>query len=374
MSKSKSAFSLATAARNCVRLPFSLLLEFLYQRSSKPAQARALQRQMDQWARLLQVPIYCGNVDEWHAYFDRHHDRLPGLLAALQAGTDERSREELALFYERYRHVFPPSRFQGQVFFDPDTILTPAEKAAARELKEFAAKPSEFVFPQGVGNEEPHLFWSQLGLVHLPPAARGQIRDGDVIDGGAYCGDSAMVFTKYQPRSIHAFEAFPASVELLKQMIALNHMEGRILPVGLGLGRAKGSLNMTRRVESGSGMDVQLQPGEAAVPPGRKVVGTVGVTTIDDYVAEHQLRPVAIKLDVEGAEYSVIEGALKTIRDFHPILLISIYHRPQDFFEIRPLIETVTQKYEYRFRYLCPTSPSNEFMLIAHVPGKNEDQ
>ena len=111
-----------------------------------------------------------------------------------------------------------------------------------------------------------------------------------------------------------------------------------------------------------------------AVPPGRKVVGTVGVTTIDDYVAEHQLRPVAIKLDVEGAEYSVIEGALKTIRDFHPILLISIYHRPQDFFEIRPLIETVTQKYEYRFRYLCPTSPSNEFMLIAHAPGKNEDQ
>jgi hypothetical protein len=38
-----------------------------------------------------------------------------------------------------------------------------------------------------------------------------------------------------------------------------------------------------------------------------------------------------IKMDVEGAEYSVLEGAREIIKEFKPDLLVSAYHYPYDY-------------------------------------------
>ena len=59
------------------------------------------------------------------------------------------------------------------------------------------------------------------------------------------------------------------------------------------------------------------------------------LTTVDEFVRQNDVDLTLLKLDVEGAELSVLRGALGSIKGLKPILLISIYHTPEDFFEIK---------------------------------------
>ena len=350
--------------------PFKAILRwiflFLYERSSKPNEIKALKSRLEFLERLLKVPIYCRSVDDWQLYFEARHSELSMLLDGLKEGTDEASYKQIDLFFWRYRYVFPPSRFEGGVFFDPVAILTKEEIAAAEKLEEFKQKPLPYIFPEKVEVNEPHLFWSELGLVHLPPAELSRIKDGDVIDGGAYCGDSALVFSKYHPSRIHCFEILPENLELLLETARLNAIDGQVEPVHMGLGVGSDKLKLVRRKGSTHSMEAMVQPLEKAIPDGWEEVVAVDVCSIDSYVEKNSLRPVLIKLDVEGSEYDVVSGALKTISKFKPLLLISVYHNPRDFFEIKPMVSQANPEYRFKFRYLCPTSPSNEFMMIAY--------
>lgn len=51
----------------------------------------------------------------------------------------------------------------------------------------------------------------------------------------------------------------------------------------------------------------------------------VPVTTLDHHVEETGIAPRLIKIDVEGAEFDVLEGARETVRRFRPLLAIEIH-------------------------------------------------
>ena len=56
---------------------------------------------------------------------------------------------------------------------------------------------------------------------------------------------------------------------------------------------------------------------------------------------------LVIKMDVEGAEMSVLRGGIKTKRQYHPIIAMCVYHRYQDILVLpKFLIESGLQ---YRF-------------------------
>jgi hypothetical protein len=44
--------------------------------------------------------------------------------------------------------------------------------------------------------------------------------------------------------------------------------------------------------------------------------------------------PLFIKIDVEGAESEALAGAALMIRDRHPVLAVSVYHRPDDLWQL----------------------------------------
>ena len=47
--------------------------------------------------------------------------------------------------------------------------------------------------------------------------------------------------------------------------------------------------------------------------------------SLDQYVAEKKISPDIIKIDVEGAEISVLAGARKTIKKFRPLIFLSVH-------------------------------------------------
>ena len=48
----------------------------------------------------------------------------------------------------------------------------------------------------------------------------------------------------------------------------------------------------------------------------------VPVTTIDSYCEANKIRPSLIKIDVEGFEFKVLNGARKTLKEVRPRILV----------------------------------------------------
>lgn len=66
-----------------------------------------------------------------------------------------------------------------------------------------------------------------------------------------------------------------------------------------------------------------------------------------------------IKMDIEGGEVPALEGARKTINQYHPTLAICIYHLKDDFWKIPLLIHEICPEY-------------NRYWIEHYSPGYNE--
>jgi hypothetical protein len=52
---------------------------------------------------------------------------------------------------------------------------------------------------------------------------------------------------------------------------------------------------------------------------------TVSTSTLDSYCSQHNVQPDLVKIDVEGAEWSVIEGAYQTIESYSPVMRVEVF-------------------------------------------------
>jgi len=202
-----------------------------------------------------------------------------------------------------------------------------------------------------------------FGINQFSPDVQKRLHGKDIIDGGGYCGDSAMVFTEYDPRKVYAFEPNPEILPVMKQVIAenaaiLGDRKDRIEIVPAALGKSKGTLTLHS--------DGELDGGATTLPTLKAKKYEVNVISIDEFVQKHALEIGLIKLDVEGAEYDTILGAKETIMRQKPLLLISIYHTFKDFFEIKPLIESWDVGYKFEIRDHHPSRPDPDFMLMGY--------
>lgn len=48
------------------------------------------------------------------------------------------------------------------------------------------------------------------------------------------------------------------------------------------------------------------------------------MTTLDDHLFRSALKPSLVKIDVEGAEKLVLEGATRVLRDIRPVIIIEV--------------------------------------------------
>jgi FkbM family methyltransferase len=59
----------------------------------------------------------------------------------------------------------------------------------------------------------------------------------------------------------------------------------------------------------------------------------VEVIILDQFVAEQGLAPAFLKIDVEGAEFDVLQGAISTIQSYKPVLMLEVNVRHKDIYE-----------------------------------------
>ena len=144
-----------------------------------------------------------------------------------------------------------------------------------------------------------------------------QIEEGDVVCEGGICdGKTSAKFARTvgERGKVYAFEPVPTCYEnSLKRTWKYSniHLECKalwktndLLPLTI----TNPTLGYSSVVNQGTPVASQCQ-----------------ATSIDNFFKSSP-PPTLIKLDVEGAEIAVLEGALKTIRNYRPKLVISIYH------------------------------------------------
>lgn len=171
------------------------------------------------------------------------------------------------------------------------------------------------------------------------------VRAGDVIiDGGAFIGDTAVLFDAKTAGQceVHAFELLDENLALMRRNLELNGLANKVIVNKLALGDQSGvdiSIAATR-----------LQASTSLMFPGNIVVPMV---KLDDYVKEHGMERVDfIKFDIEGAEIPALEGARETIERFHPRLALCLYHKWDDVITIPRFLDSLSVRYEYEFKWV----------------------
>ncbi len=174
-------------------------------------------------------------------------------------------------------------------------------------------------------------------------------QDAIVIDGGAFDGGTATVFSEMGYK-VYAFEMDVKNFERIKPIAA----EKNFVIENFSLGSYKHTMRYNADGGSGStwrndGLDLTQ------------------VTTIDAYVRENKLPSVDfIKLDVEGAELDILKGAKTSIARYKPILAISAYHKLEDFWTLMNFIKAIRPDYEFALRqgYESPEEEPLQFQIF----------
>ena len=189
---------------------------------------------------------------------------------------------------------------------------------------------------------------------------KNHINGKAIIDAGAYIADSALIFREEFPNSeIHCFEPLKSNYKLAKNTLKLNNLKNVKL-INYGLGDEITKLKIKT-------FDTNLKNIESKIS--NEGDENIFVTTIDSYVKDNNINVGLIKTDVEGFEQKLLKGAYNTIKTQKPTLLISIYHNYDDFYKIKPLIESWNLGYKFDIFQGVQNSGdiAVEAMLIAEL-------
>jgi FkbM family methyltransferase len=261
------------------------------------------------------------------------------ILHTLKKGLDTASITLIDNIIARQKHIYTHNLV--------DVRLFTAQERLDQKLNTYAIKKKYHGLTNFYGVEN---FYFHCGLRHVPKNVLKKYKGKDVIDAGAANGDTPAIFSReYDFGTIYAFEPEKNNYDQMLQNIKRFHLTN-VVPVPEGVGDKK----IKMRITSEGGQSHITTDGNQQIT----------ITTIDEFVEKNKVTVGLLKMDIEGFEYYALQGAQKTIKKFHPLLLISIYHSGKDFFEIKPQVEKLG-KYKFIIRKLNPHHLFFDTMLIG---------
>jgi FkbM family methyltransferase len=149
-----------------------------------------------------------------------------------------------------------------------------------------------------------------------------KIKRGSVIlDVGSNVGVLAILMARWcGPKGhVYAFEPSPTPKQVLTEHLRLNGVQSRVTVSPSALSDVEGVTTFYGAGISGksglSKVTMCMAADQFEVP----------VTTIDAYCRTLDIQPSLIKIDVEGFEFNVLNGARNTLKEFRPSVLVEFH-------------------------------------------------
>ena len=248
----------------------------------------------------------------------------------LTKNLDKTSKDRLKLIFLRV--LFVNMITQDSLYFKDEL----KEQKVFKDFENFHISDNKVESYKFFGEYNIHSFIN----IHLTQNEIEYIKDKEIIDAGAFTGDTSLPLSKITKKNVYAFEPFNDSFELLKMNIEKNNIKN-IIPINKSLGNINGDriLYLSKNNFQGITSDSSIRSYDTELH--------VQEITIDKFVKDNDLNVGYITVDVEGAEMNLLEGAINTIKSQKPILLISIYHKIDDFFNIIPWVANLNLNYRF---------------------------
>jgi len=157
-----------------------------------------------------------------------------------------------------------------------------------------------------------------------------------VIDIGAHAGYYTLIAARAvgDKGRVFAFEPEPSNYKLICKNIELNNYRN-VIPVQKAVTNITGPMKLFLAKDASEHSTISDNPRQRAI--------LIDSTTLDDFFV-NRLQPVhIIKIDVEGAEYAVLQGMnriiaknpeLKIFTEFRPEALKRAGHLPTEYFKM----------------------------------------
>lgn len=169
--------------------------------------------------------------------------------------------------------------------------------------------------------------------------------DSIIMDIGANIGSHTVYWAKERNAyKVYSFEPFKRVFDILKRNVELNSLQDKVTIFNSGCSDEEVHANpgSVHECNLGGTSFVKDSSGVALLKP----LDSYGIT---DYID-------LIKIDVEGAEVEVLKGAMETLIDCKPVLVIESFHRKDEVESVifplgYKLVDTIREGEDYI--YMC---------------------
>jgi FkbM family methyltransferase len=163
------------------------------------------------------------------------------------------------------------------------------------------------------------------------------VKDKNVLDIGAFVGDSAIYFILKGAKKVYAIEPHPGAFKEMIDNIKLNNMEDKIIPINIGISYdndyifiPKGKVNIEGSLFRSEGNGIKIPAGK-----------------LSDIIEKYNIDAQILKMDCEGCEYDIILKDYDTIKEFDEIGFE--YHAYNTKIPVNKLLEKLNKDFECKF-------------------------
>ncbi|MCL4326488.1 MAG: FkbM family methyltransferase [Candidatus Thermoplasmatota archaeon] len=151
-----------------------------------------------------------------------------------------------------------------------------------------------------------------------------------IIDAGAQYGDYTLLCSKYfSVKKIYAFEPLINNFNVLMENIKLNSVNNvEVYNIALGISEGIKNFHIDENM-------INKFHGKNTI--------SVAIKSIDSFKFDNVN---ILKIDVEGSEYDLIRGAIKTIKNSHPKIIMEIHSK-----DLKVKCLKFLERYGYKNRY-----------------------
>jgi len=182
-----------------------------------------------------------------------------------------------------------------------------------------------------------HMYGPLLEVFDNEEFRHVHVKGMDVVDIGAFVGDSAIYFTLRGAKRVIAVEPHPVAYTEMLDNIRLNNLENVIIPVNAGLASKPGKICIGDVTVTGTVTTYHTPVSHGGVDCDDEVPAV----TLGELIEKYGIQPgeAILKMDCEGCEFDVILNDYEHVKLFKE--LIFEYHLNED-----KLLKVLSRDYE----------------------------
>jgi len=181
------------------------------------------------------------------------------------------------------------------------------------------------------------------------------IKGKEVVDVGAYIGDTAIYFAVNGAKHIYAFEPYPIFIKIATKNIKLNKLEKKVTLLNEAIGKENKTIYIDENYKNIGSYDLK------EFKKGKKIK----TMTLEEIVKRFKLKDAVLKMDCEGCEYnSILNTPNEVLRNFEQIMIE--YH--YGYLNLKKKLEEAGFKVKVSLpRYSFNDRAQNPHMLLGYL-------